>query len=235
MILYVNGDSHSAGAEAVNRHCFAQDDTLFQPGGRRPHPDNLKVSYGQLLANQLGWDFHCQAESASSNDRIIRTTREYLKTTRPDLIIIGWATWEREERLFDGIYYQMSGGMQDVDSTWPLAMVEYYRHWVLTAGPNAKALHWHNTLIEFHEELQNQNIPHLFFNTYTAFNHDFITPTDWNQSYLDPYDHDSTYFFWLKNQGYQTVNQNSFHFGPDAHRAWANHLTNTLKDSILIK
>ncbi len=29
MILYVNGDSHSAGAEAVNDYCFAQDDPFF--------------------------------------------------------------------------------------------------------------------------------------------------------------------------------------------------------------
>ena len=26
MILYVNGDSHTAAAEAVNPHCFAEDD-----------------------------------------------------------------------------------------------------------------------------------------------------------------------------------------------------------------
>ena len=93
MILYVNGDSHSAGAEAVNHHCFAQDDTLFQPGGRRPHPDNLKVSYGQLLANQLGWDFHCQAESASSNDRIIRTTRKHHYANQTNQFILLGDVW----------------------------------------------------------------------------------------------------------------------------------------------
>jgi len=30
MILYVNGDSHTAAAEAVNPHAFAEDDRNLQ-------------------------------------------------------------------------------------------------------------------------------------------------------------------------------------------------------------
>jgi len=41
MILYVNGDSHTAGAEAVNSHAFADDDPAYKHLGRLPHPDNL--------------------------------------------------------------------------------------------------------------------------------------------------------------------------------------------------
>ena len=59
MILYVNGDSHSAGAEAVNPYCFAIDDPLYWGLGRRPHPDNERVSYGCQLANKLGAVLHC--------------------------------------------------------------------------------------------------------------------------------------------------------------------------------
>ena len=40
MILYVNGDSHAAAAEAVNPHAWAMDDGLFYGLGRMPHPDN---------------------------------------------------------------------------------------------------------------------------------------------------------------------------------------------------
>jgi len=53
LIVYVNGDSHSAGAEAVNTFCFADDDPRYRELGRRPHPDNLAVSYGQILANKF--------------------------------------------------------------------------------------------------------------------------------------------------------------------------------------
>ena len=40
MLLYVNGDSHAAAAEAVNAHAFAEDDSEFFYMGRAPHPAN---------------------------------------------------------------------------------------------------------------------------------------------------------------------------------------------------
>ena len=42
MILYTNGDSHTAAAECVNNHAFAQDDQKYFMMGRAPHPDNLR-------------------------------------------------------------------------------------------------------------------------------------------------------------------------------------------------
>ena len=41
MILYVNGDSHTAAAEAVNPHAWAMDDGELFYMGRAPHPANL--------------------------------------------------------------------------------------------------------------------------------------------------------------------------------------------------
>ena len=82
MILYVNGDSHSAAAEAVNIHAFAEDDPKYFYLGRAPHPDNLSVSWGKLLSLTLRAGLHCAAESASSNARILRTTCEWLDTRR---------------------------------------------------------------------------------------------------------------------------------------------------------
>ena len=46
MILYVNGDSHTAAAEAVNAHAFAEDDPNLGYLHRLPHPDNLAVVGG---------------------------------------------------------------------------------------------------------------------------------------------------------------------------------------------
>jgi hypothetical protein len=98
MILYVNGDSHTAAAEAVNPHAFAMDDRSLFYMGRAPHPDNIAVSWGKLLSQALRAGFHCGAESASSNTRILRTTREWLNTqtfNQDILIIVQWTTWER--------------------------------------------------------------------------------------------------------------------------------------------
>ena len=78
MILYVNGDSHTAGAEAVNAYAFAEDDPKLYYLGRLPHPENLQVTWGKLLSLALNAGFQCDAESASSNARILRTTRAWI-------------------------------------------------------------------------------------------------------------------------------------------------------------
>jgi hypothetical protein len=229
LILYVNGDSHSAGAEAVNSFAFANDDPLYLTLSRQPHPDNLKVSYGHILANNLGALLYCDAESASSNDRILRTTREYLRTNSPDLIVIGWSTWEREEIIFNDRYYQFSIGCHGID--WPLEVKKIYQNWLQSIDHKKKEQEMHETIWTFHKELK--DIPHLFFNSYLAL--DFTEHLDWNNSYLYPYDIRQTYYRWLSNQGYHTVNPNSYHFGPEAHHVWANRLTKIIKESIMTK
>jgi hypothetical protein len=57
VILYVNGDSHTAAAEAVNAHAFAEDDPYGNYLGRLPHPDNLSASWGRKLADHTGCRF----------------------------------------------------------------------------------------------------------------------------------------------------------------------------------
>ena len=49
MLLYVNGDSHTAAAEAVNPHAFAMDDPTLEHLRRLPHPENLAVSWGEII------------------------------------------------------------------------------------------------------------------------------------------------------------------------------------------
>ena len=61
-----------------------------------------------------------------------------------------------------------------------------------------------------------------------------VTQLDWGNSYLDPYSQQGTYWNWLCDSGHRTVNLKSFHYGADAHRAWANHLTNIIKESIMV-
>ena len=229
MILYVNGDSHTAGAEAVNSFAFASDDPQYKYLGRVPHPDNLFVSYGNILAKNLSAELYCDAESASSNDRIIRTTRHYLKNNQPDLIVIGWSTWEREEWLYEGQYWQINAG--GVGDDWPDATKQQYKHWIKTIDHQQKEREAQEKIWALHQELA--DIPHLFFNSYLAL--DFTEHLVWNNSYLNPYDDSQTYYHWLSNQGYHTVNTSSYHYGPEAHHAWANRLTKIINESIITK
>ena len=226
MILFVNGDSHTAAAEAVNPHAFAMDDSALFYLGRSPHPDNLSVSWGKLLSLALRSGFHCAAESASSNARILRTTRAWLAEHKNNLqdilIIIQWSTWEREEWLHNGVYYQVgSSGIDDV----PQELQERYKQFVIDTNWQLKTEQAHNEIWEFHQELEAQGIRHIFFNG----NNDFSKITnhqEWNNTYIGPYDPALTYNAVIRANGIETVAPNSWHFGRDGHATWNRFILN---------
>lgn len=219
MILYVNGDSHSYGTDA---------------GGP-------KFSYGQHLADHLGAEFVCQAKPGGSNPRIIRTTRAYLKNNKPDLIVIGWSTWDREEWEYNGYYFDVNGSGLDTQA-WPTStpdeIRQRYKQWVVTT-----AIEWyeaevraHQLIKEFHYELEQLEIPHLFFNCFSYFNQipfDWVE-SNWGNNYVKPYDEDFTYYYWLERQGFKPSNPKFFHYGADAHLAWANFLLTKLPNESII-
>jgi hypothetical protein len=220
VILYVNGDSHTAAAEAVNSHAFAMDDTDLFYMGRAPHPENIAVSWGKLLSLALRAGFHCGAESASSNARIMRTTREWLATQTHNqdlLLIIQWSTWEREEWLHNGTYYQVNAsGIDDV----PEELQSRYKEFVDGVDWQTKTQQAHEDIWAFHQELQDQNIRHIFFNG----NNDFgplSERKDWGSSYIDPYDPKYTFNNLIRAQGIDTVSPKSWHFGREGHSYFA--------------
>ena len=66
------------------------------------------------------------------------------------------------------------------------------------------------------KELQDQNIPHIFFNG----NNDFgplSDREDWGTSYIEPYDPNYTFNNLIQAQGIDTVSPKSWHFGRDGH------------------
>lgn len=223
MILYVNGDSHTAAAEAVNPHAFAEDDGRLAHLGRLPHPDNLEVSWGRQLADILKTVFVCDAESAASNDRILRTTRSWLDSRQQDwyrtIVIIQWSTWEREEWLHNGTYYQVgSSGLDHV----PAELQEKYRNYVIGTDWEHKTQQAHDQIWQLHQELQQKQIRHVFFNGNNHFGRIGKTQRhDWQGHYLGPYDPEQTFDQILRANGHDTVTPKSWHFGKDAHRFWS--------------
>lgn len=229
--IYVNGDSHTAAAEAVNPHAFAEDDGQLFYMGRAPHPDNLKVSWGYQLAELAKTKFHCGAESASSNDRIMRTTKDWLnhKRTNDVLVIIQWSTWEREEWLHNDIYYQVNAsGIDHVPDTLKLR----YKEFIANVDWNLKTREWHDKIWSFHQELESQKIKHFFFNGNTHFGK-IANKHDWNNSYLEPYNQLQT-FDKILNQKFSTVTPDSYHYGPEAHSYWARFMLKTLSSNNLL-
>ena len=225
-MIYVNGDSHSAGAEILEKYSFASDDPRFLAYGRRAHPEAVIQTYGYRLAQAVNQGFFCEAESGSSNDRIIRTTRDFVKNTdnkKNVHIVIGWATWEREEWKHGEDYIQVTSSGTD---SVPESMVEEYKEWVVKQTEqelDLKTKQWHDRIYDFHIELRDQNIKHTFFNTYQYFDTIAVPiaeQLDWHHQFVNPYDQDYTFFYYLANKGINTVNENSYHYGVDGHREW---------------
>jgi hypothetical protein len=226
MMLYVNGDSHAAAAEAVNPHAFAEDDSTLFYLGRAPHPENLAVSWSKQLSLMLRAGLRCDAESASSNARILRTTREWLSqvgTNHPDpLVIIQWSTWEREEWLHNGVYYQV--GSSGIDHV-PQELQEKYRNYVIGTDWKLKTEQAHKEIWTFHQQLTKQGIKHIFFNG----NNDFSSITQrkkWGINYIGPYDPAQTYDAVIRSAGIDTVMPNSWHFGRDGHAVFSRFILN---------
>jgi hypothetical protein len=233
MILYVNGDSHTAAAEAVNNHSFAEDDKKYWHLERRPHPDNLAISWGKLLSERLKSSFICDAESASSNDRIIRTTKNWIQSNEKELyrtvMVIQWSTWEREEWLIDGKYYQVNASGIDIV---PQSHQQQYKEYIASVDWNEKTEQAHLKIWNFHLYLQTLGVNHVFFNGNNSFEN-INNPQDWGSSYIEPYDPNSTYDAVLKAK-HDTVSPASYHYGAQAHRQWANYILHYLLDNQLV-
>lgn len=233
MILYVNGCSHTAAAEAAVPETFAVDDG--QNGiDRRPHPENLAVSWCTRLAQSLGVEMHCDAESASSNARIIRTTRDWI-ANNPDrlsdtFMIIQWSTWEREEWLHNGIWYQVNASGWDIV---PPELKDRYKQYVVDVDWNVATRTAHDQIWALHQELDQLKIPHLFYNGHSTFS-DLPADRDWGKAYIFPYSIDHSYNAVCRNNGFDYVNPRTYHFGADAHCFWAKYVLNYINQNNLI-
>jgi hypothetical protein len=219
-VIYVNGDSHSAGADIIPGVCFAQDDPRYLAYGRRAHPEAVLQTYGHRIAQSMNQGFFCEAESGSSNDRILRTTKQYIENTKDKntigFIIVGWTSWEREEWKHGEDYLQVTASGTD---SVPESMEEEYKEWVIKQTMQElkrKEQLWHERIWDFHSELKKQNIRHLFFNTMNSFTN---CDKDWGVNFIP-----IPFCEWAAKQGFRTV-ENGNHYGADAHRAWGKYLT----------
>jgi len=228
-VIYVNGDSHSAGADIIPGIAFAEDDPRYLAYGRRAHPEAVVQTYGYYIAQSMNQGFFCEAESASSNDRILRTTKQYIRDTKDKksirYIIIGWSSTEREEWKLGEDYLQVTAS--GIDSV-PESMEEEYKEWVINQTPEEskrKEQLWYNRIWDFHCELKEQNIRHLFFNSTNRFTDD---NKNWEFNFIP-----IAFCEWAANQGFNTVG-NSNHYGADAHRAWGKYLLSVCKKLLII-
>jgi len=184
------------------------------------------------LSKLMGLGFKCDAISGASNDRIIRTTNEFLDHRRSigdpyTVVVIGWCTWEREEWWDDdeNELIQVSAGTKHIKPEWEMR----YKQWVATLDYKAKETEAHEKIYELHNKLHMLKIPHLFFNAMWHFS-PMQAQKEWHGSYVDPYDPEMSYAEWAVRNGFGTDRLQ--HFGPEAHRSWADLLFNRLTDQL---
>jgi hypothetical protein len=212
MMLYANGDSHTAGIG------------LIKSG----------ETYASKVAKYYNLRLRNDATPGASNTKIIRTTKEFLdKNSTVGLILIGWSTWEREEWEYQGKFYNINSSGYD---QLPEQLTEQYKHWVSAQTPelvNLKSNEWHKKIHNFHCELVDKKIPHLFFNCmYNFFNVSDDKKINWNLQYAYPYENDYSYYWYLTNQGYAT--DNWYHFDESGHQAWADFLIAYITENKLL-
>jgi post-segregation antitoxin (ccd killing protein) len=234
MILYVNGCSHSAAAEAAVSHAWACDDGELWRHGKEPHPANLAVSYGRHIADALNAKLICQASSGGSNDRIIRTTTNWIENNRDRLadtfMILQWTTWEREEWFHEGTWYQVNASGID---TVPDELQQRYKNYVINVDWAVKTPQAHDKIWKMHVYLKELGIRHLFFSGHSTFS-DIQNHQDWGVNYMHPYVREESYHNWLKNNGGTYANAASYHFDAKSHRLWAQHVLQYINDNNLI-
>jgi hypothetical protein len=202
VILYANGDSHTHGIGVTTEENFAS-----------------------LVADRINYDCVNHAKIGASNAGILRTTRDFLKDNTPDLIMIGWSSWEREEWKHNGHYYNVNSSGHDV---MPDQLQIRYKQWVTDQSQDLlteKSKYWNSEIYQFHLELKQQRIKHLFFNTlYNFFGVDECH--DWGHAFLGPYNNELSYYWYLKNQNFKP--DEWYHFKSDAHSVWADRLIQEL-------
>lgn len=206
-MIYINGDSHSYGYGLDSNKRF-----------------------GNLVAEHFDQKCINQSLIGASNDYILRTSRRYLQKFRPNLVIIGWSTWEREEWEHQGQYYNVnSSGYNSL----PVELQDRYKIWIADQNETSlqiKSDHWHREIWQWHCELKQKNISHVFFNCmYNFFN---AQPQDWNRCYIEPYQNDYSYYWYLKKRGYQT--DECYHYRADGHACWAEFLIKYIKENQLL-
>jgi len=172
MLLYANGDSHTA-------------------------PD---FGYVNIVAKKFDCVLINHAQNGSSNASILRRTREYLEHTTPDFIVVGWSTWEREEWYHNDRYYTVTASGTDSVPEKLVSRYKQWVTQQTSARWREKSKEWHDRIYLFHLELNKKNIRHLFFNCMYGFltTNDMY---DWTNAYVEPYDKDHSFYQYLKNKG----------------------------------
>jgi len=220
--IYVNGDSHIAGA-------YLND--LYRPD----------VSFAGLIAKLNNLEYVNEAMAGGSNDRIIRTSKEYLINADPSstAVMILWSTFERTEWFYENEWHQISGQpLYEPNSNHRLNKLwkDYTdAFWHDTKEKQSifyfsRSIETQYKIKEFSEWLKRRKFKHLFGHAHSSF---FYKKSGfeigWDDIWLfnKPYDHSVTFCNKSLEFGYKP--DQAWHFDDQAHKNYANYISAEFK------
>lgn len=229
MRIFFNGDSHTDGAELA---------------------DPLNETYSYRLAKLLDAEVVGNpAKSGASNDRILRTTEDFLRECNeyPDLIVIGWS----EPLRFDWFYNGQYRTCRSLEDGFPIEEAEqhdpkrydYLMNTLRSGFGYSHSIYQQNQMYNLHEKLNHLKIPHLFFNAHMSFSHcikqtQHFLPNvknyefDWGNCFWNPYNEvDGCFLEWGKNRNYKATEYH--HLESKAHEEFSHLLSDYIKAHII--
>lgn len=235
MKIFFNGDSHTSGSE------------LYYP---------TQDAYSYKLAKMLGADQVVNvAIGGASNDRILRTTEQYLKECEvnndyPDFIVIGWTESCRNDWYIDGSYYSTFSQELVPDETYKINEERAKYHWETWRQPenrNIMAKYYNDRIFDFHKHLEFLKIPHLFFLGVCSFDYEiskirfphspdydnYVFQYDWDGCFWKPYEVDGSFMDWGRANDYEITPYN--HLKEQGHHDFAHILYDYINENSLLK
>jgi hypothetical protein len=217
--LYVNGDSHVAGAYL---------DKMYQPD----------ISFAGQLAKQSNLEYVNDAIAGGSNDRIIRTSKEYLKDADPSstAVFIVWSTFERTEWFYENKWHQISGqplyepnSNQTLNKLWKEYTDAFWHdnNEKSSIFYFSRAIETQYKIKEFSDWLTNKGFKHLFCHAHSSF---FYKKSgfeiEWDNTrwlFNKPYDHSFTFCNKIIELGNKP--DLHWHFDENAHKDYADYIS----------
>ena len=217
--LYVNGDSHVAGAYL---------DNLYQPD----------ISFAGQLAKRYNLEYINDAKAGGSNDRIIRITKEYLKNADPSAtaVFIVWSTFERTEWFYQNQWIPICGH-PGYEPRWDKKLRDIWSQYTDAFWNDnnekssifyfSRAIETQYKIKEFSNWLTSNGFRHLFCHAQNSF---FYKKTGfeigWNDNiwlFNKPYDNTITFYNKSLRSGHQPDAWS--HFGETAHTDYADYIS----------
>jgi hypothetical protein len=243
-ILYVNGCSHSCGAEMA-----------YVGSCREPY--DLYNSFGGIISRKYDLEYQNDAVSGGTIRMIHSTTvhsiLKLLEKYDPSeiFVLIGWTGYDRTEVFYEDNMYVFIPGLAGTDTfkNWPMYVQEAFKHWIInidykTSIPNNFAL----TYLAMVNFLKSYGIDYYFFNTVTHLHRPEKNPlhitancerTDKlfdmienDTNFLEPYNKKMAYTHYFDGKYDPFEEGRCWHFREPAQQDWADLLISKFGDRL---